>query len=394
MRARALSGGLLVGALAALACGAPARAAEYHVRPGDVLSLMFVGGPDASYSIPVEIDGTAWFPIIGGVPVSGLSMAEIRSQVADAYSATSISDAAGSAQLLRPNQVHVGVAQYRPVYVGGAFGQPVIVDYRPGLTLRQALALAGAEQTSAETASDATERIQALTYEMARIEARIWRLRTVLGEASPDEFQEAFGLRSPEVQRLASLERSVVEALESEKARQLTTLRDEIQRTEGRIEALQAQREIELETQRLDDELAKNLRLAPASQVADARRAALTSATRVLQIDVEIETARSRLTELRAMEGELAVGTASATWSELADQVALYHQTEAELSALRSSALVTDQAIATRVVITRDTGETIQTTVDDSAQALLPGDVVELVAEGASQPYAGESGDL
>jgi polysaccharide export outer membrane protein len=392
-RARAAPGRLLVCAVAtALACGGPGKAAEYLVRPGDVLALMFVGGPNASYSIPVEIDGVAWFPIIGGVLVSGLSMADIRSQVADAYSATSISDDA--AQLLRPNQVHVGIAEYRPVYIGGAFGQPAVIDYRPGLTLRQALTMAGSQQASTETASDTTERIKALTYEMGRIEARIWRLRTILGEAAPDEFQELFAQRSPEVQRLASLERSMVGALEAEKNRQLKTLQDEIQRADGRIDVLLAQREIEVEAQRLDDELAKNLRLAPASQVADARRAALTSATRVLQLDVEVEAARSRLTELKALESELSAGGPSDSWSELADQVALYYQTEAELVALRSSALVSDEAIATHVVITRDTGDTIQTTVEDGARVLLPGDVVELVAEGASQPYAEASGDL
>ena len=96
----------LVVAATGLACGAaPARAVEYLVRPGDVLSLTFVGAPDMSYSIPVEIDGVAWFPIIGGVAVSGLSMAEVRSQMANAYSASSISfDTGGSAKLLSANQ--------------------------------------------------------------------------------------------------------------------------------------------------------------------------------------------------------------------------------------------------------------------------------------------------
>jgi polysaccharide export outer membrane protein len=322
-------------------------------------------------------------------------MTEVRSQVADAYSATSISsDVGGSTQLLRPNQVFVGVAQYRPVYVGGYLSQPLVIDYRPGLTLRQALTLAGSRQGSPETRSDTTERIKTLTYELGRIEARIWRLRAILGEASPDEFQEVFGSRPPEVQRLASLERSMVQALGAEKDREHKVLQDEIQRTEGRIDVLLAQREIELEAQRLDDELAKNLRLAPASQVADARRAALTSATRVLQLDVEIESARSRLTELKALESELTIGADSEGWSTLADQFALYYQTEAELSALRSSMLISDEVVVTQVVITRDTGETIRTTVDDSTQTLLPGDVVEVVAEAGSQPYAAGSGDL
>jgi polysaccharide biosynthesis/export protein len=393
-RARAALGHLVRAVAAGLALGAPAGAVEYRVRPGDVLSLMFVGA-DTSYSVPVEIDGVAWFPIIGAVPVSGLSLADVRTQVADAYSATSISfDIGGSAQLLRANQVHVGVAEYRPVYVGGSLGQPVVLDYRPGLTLRQALTLAGSRQGSPGSESDGAERVEALTYELGRIEARIWRLRTVLGEASQEEFEEAFGARSPEVQRLASLERSMVGALEAEKERQHQVLRDEFQQTEGRIAALVAQRAIELEAQRLDDDLANNLRLAPASQVADARRAALASATRVLQLDVEIEGARSRLTELKAEEGAVTTGEASDSWSALADEVALYYKTEAELSALRSSTFVGNDGAGMAVVITRDTGEAIRTTVDDATQVILPGDVIELVAESTSPPYAPDSGDL
>ena len=370
-----------------LICAAPATAAEYLVRPGDVLSLKFIGGSDSSYSIPVEIDGLAWFPIIGGLPVSGLNMAEVRRQVADAYAVTSVSfGAGGSAELLRPNQVHVGVAQYRPVYVGGSLGQPVVIDYRPGLTLRQALTLAASRQASPETASDVTERIEALTYEKGRIEARIWRLRAVLGEASPDEFQKVFGSRSPDVRQIASLERSVVEALEGERQREHRALQDEIRRTEGRIAVLLAQREIELEVQQIDDKLAENMRLAPTSEVADARRAALTSATRVLQLDVQIESARSRLSELKVLEGEVMVDGAGERWSALADQLALYHKTEAELLALRSSALVPDDEPPTQVVITRDTGETIHTTVGDATQALLPGDVIDLVTESPVAP--------
>ena len=133
------------------------------------------------------------------------------------------------------------------------------------------------------------------------------------------------------------------------------------------------------------------MRLAPASADRRGATAALTSATRVLQLDVEIESARSRLTELRALESEVTVGAASDVWSALADQIALYYKTGAELSALRSSTLIGDEAIATHVVITRDTGETIHTTADDVAQVLLPGDVIELVAESASEAYATES---
>jgi hypothetical protein len=87
-------------------------------------------------------------------------------------------------------------------------------------------------------------------------------------------------------------------------------------------------------------------------------------------------------------------GEASDSWSALADEVALYYKTEAELSALRSSTFVGKEAAGMEVVITRDTGEAIRTTVDDATQIILPGDVIELVAESTSPPYAPDSGDL
>ena len=80
-----------------------ASAEGYLLQPGDVLSLVIVGAPEMSRTIPIEMDGTAWFPVVGEVPVGGSSLKEVRERVAQAYSATGI----------QPGGID-GVPEFRP----------------------------------------------------------------------------------------------------------------------------------------------------------------------------------------------------------------------------------------------------------------------------------------
>src|SRR5262249_58275355 len=45
--------------------------------------------------------------------------------------------------ILAPNDVDIIIAEYRPVYLNGDVAKPGEQPYRPGLTVRQAIALAG-----------------------------------------------------------------------------------------------------------------------------------------------------------------------------------------------------------------------------------------------------------
>ena len=164
-----------------LALGAPrtATAAEYLLQPGDVLSLMIVGAPELTQRVPVEMDGEAWFPVIGGIPVAGTSLKDVRQRVSEAYSATGVNLASGVEsvpQLVRPNQVHVTMAEYRPVFVTGELLQPRTIEFRPGLTLRQAVAMAGTSEVPQAEVGAERERIAALVIDLSRIQARIWSL--------------------------------------------------------------------------------------------------------------------------------------------------------------------------------------------------------------------------
>lgn len=57
---------------------APDPVAQYQVGPGDVLDVLVIGHPDLSRTPPVQPNGVVNLPLLGEVPVSGLTALEIQ----------------------------------------------------------------------------------------------------------------------------------------------------------------------------------------------------------------------------------------------------------------------------------------------------------------------------
>ena len=57
---------------------APSAAPDYQVGPGDVLEVVVFGNDDLSRSPTVQTSGTISLPLLGDVPVSGLTLAEVQ----------------------------------------------------------------------------------------------------------------------------------------------------------------------------------------------------------------------------------------------------------------------------------------------------------------------------
>jgi polysaccharide biosynthesis/export protein VpsN len=132
----ALMGVVLV--LAALCYPAPGKAQaadqDYVLGIGDSLNIQVFGEPDLSFeSLPVVDDGQIVMPLIGEIVVAGISVrdaqSEIRRRLADGY-------------LINP-AVTVTVASYRPLYVVGEVRNPGKVAFTPGMSVRNAIVLAG-----------------------------------------------------------------------------------------------------------------------------------------------------------------------------------------------------------------------------------------------------------
>jgi polysaccharide export outer membrane protein len=109
---------------------------NYIVGPQDLLAITVWGEADLSGKFTVEADGSLSFPLIGRVPVGGLTVRGVEEAVA----------AKLAAGFLRTPQVSVVVEQYRSqrIYVVGEVRNPGPYPLTGQMTLMQALAGAGA----------------------------------------------------------------------------------------------------------------------------------------------------------------------------------------------------------------------------------------------------------
>jgi len=115
---------------------------SYTLSAGDEVSIVVFGQPDLSVTANLDENGLLSYPLLGSVNAAGLSVSELER--------TLTSELSGS-YLVNPS-VTVTVAAYRQVFINGEVNRPGGFDYKPGLTLDKAIALAGgfAEKASKE----------------------------------------------------------------------------------------------------------------------------------------------------------------------------------------------------------------------------------------------------
>ncbi|MEN3149932.1 polysaccharide biosynthesis/export family protein [Neorhizobium sp. IRAMC:178] len=123
----------------------PARSADYTLGPQDVLKIrVFEWRPNAGVAfewVPltgefaVSAAGTLSLPIIGTVPVAGKTLDDVSSLIGE-----QLQRQVGLQK--RPN-ASVEVSVYRPFFVTGLVSKPGKYGYVPGLTVIQAISMAG-----------------------------------------------------------------------------------------------------------------------------------------------------------------------------------------------------------------------------------------------------------
>ncbi|PTV96557.1 polysaccharide export outer membrane protein [Rhodobacter aestuarii] len=142
---------------------APATVISYPLAPGDVVQIDFLAQPAYGREMRVEADGQVDVPLIGPVRVAGRSIAEVRAELPVLLAGQVIRSRGGSGDELipvRPEEVALKVAKYRPVYIDGAVRDPGEIAFDVGMTLREALAKArgiGVPTTRAATLNGTTE---------------------------------------------------------------------------------------------------------------------------------------------------------------------------------------------------------------------------------------------
>ncbi len=122
---------------------AVATGADYQLAAGDRLKIGTFGHPDFSGEFQVDGEGNIAFPLLGAVTADGRTADELRDDLAVALNASYI---------VEP-QVSVEVLTFRPFFVLGQVNTPNAFAYRPGMTVRHAVAMAGGFTRRAKTGS-------------------------------------------------------------------------------------------------------------------------------------------------------------------------------------------------------------------------------------------------
>ncbi len=124
----------MAAAMAASQAAVPSgSAAEYVLGTGDKIKMTVYGEDDLSGEYEVGSTGVVAMPLIGEIPASSLTVREfegaVRTKLSSGY--------------LRDPRVNVQVINYRPFFILGEVAKPGSYPYVNGMTVLNAVALAG-----------------------------------------------------------------------------------------------------------------------------------------------------------------------------------------------------------------------------------------------------------
>ena len=106
---------------------------NYILGQGDRISIQVFDEPDLTMEAGVGASGIINYSYLGDVRVSGKTPFQLEQHITELLR---------NGYLVNP-AVNVSVTQFRPFFIGGEVRSPGSYPYQPGLTLDQAIALAG-----------------------------------------------------------------------------------------------------------------------------------------------------------------------------------------------------------------------------------------------------------
>lgn len=289
-----------------------AAAAEYRLQAGDVVEVSVAGAPELGSKVPVQLDGSLTFPIVGTLNAEGATLTDIRSRIQSAVASRvfrrRMPDGREQALTVEREEVAVSIVEYKPIFVTGQVARPGEQAFRPRMTVRQAVASAGGPLTLAASpvgvsplaAPDLRSEYVTSWLSLTSQEARVWRLRTELGEKLDFDQKAIPPAPVPEsvLSNILAVEVDLRTTRQADHERQQEYLKASIAQSDEQIAVLTEQRQKEEEGVDADaDELRRATELLKKgnvtnTRVIDARRAVLLSSTRMLQTGAQLMAVR------------------------------------------------------------------------------------------------------
>ena len=106
---------------------------EYRLAPGDVVKIKVYQEEDLSVSAKIDSSGRIEYPLVGAIELAGQTLEEARATM----------DKALRGDYLVNPKITVSIETYRSYWIFGAVKKPGKYEYRPGMTARTAIAIAG-----------------------------------------------------------------------------------------------------------------------------------------------------------------------------------------------------------------------------------------------------------
>ncbi|GAA4890843.1 polysaccharide biosynthesis/export family protein [Ferrimonas pelagia] len=107
---------------------------NYQLGSGDQIRIQVFGEPDLTIDqIRLGESGAITYPYLGALQLSGLTLSQVEKLIHRGLKGD---------YLINPS-VSVSVMEYRPFFINGEVRQPGGYPFQPGLTVRQAIAIAG-----------------------------------------------------------------------------------------------------------------------------------------------------------------------------------------------------------------------------------------------------------
>ncbi len=261
----------------------------YKLGPGDILQLSVFGVADFARRVTVNIDGNISVPFLGELHGEGLTIHDLR---------VALTDGLTKDGRIQSADVSVEIVELRPFYISGDVSRPGAVPYRPGLTVRHAIALAGGydalrfrTENPLMTAPDLKSENESLWIDLARQKARAISLRAELNRTPDIDLTSIYSapLQRKTLDEIASFEESDLKMRLANYAKQRTFLQISVKNAEGTIKALQDRQERNEESITLQQGAVDRMNI---------------SASKGLVMANRVDDERRSLAEIRSQQGD------------------------------------------------------------------------------------------
>jgi polysaccharide export outer membrane protein len=373
---------------------------QFMPATGDFKRWDALGG-----DMQVADDGTITVPSLGTIVVGSSPPDTLADEIA-----SKLQQKLGLVD--RPD-ASIQVLEYPPVFLSGAVTSPGQYAFRPGMTVLQAVALAGGEFREAGSSGGKSNvvtlraQLQTATQDLLRGQARIARLQAELEGRRDISFPATMDAKDPAIAAVMTQERAILDARENEVSRQTAALKELASLFRSQIDVL-GQKAASIDTQIAETQHQLD-------GVKDLVAKGVVMASRQSDLDRELSGLKGDLLDntIATMNAQLGMSGASRDLAKLEDdqrstiaeelqtaQVAIEHLRISQTSTVQLLQLAgrqaeddADKADAQQItpsytIVRRGSGGPIEIAATEGT-VLLPGDVLKVTLPdlgGAAHP--------